>query len=290
MVIKFFLFMLLISVQLFSKTNLNKVYYIDTKEITLKTIIPSAEEDIKLFNIHDKKHSKKVRRKDLLNLLKSHGYDNFVSKSSYIKFILKSPIDTSKIKNKIKEHYKKHYPNIEILSLHVEPRSYIETIPKDYTIKMKKNSFLQSSGVISIKTPKHKKIFFNYLIRAKVLVFISRDKIKRDSEISVKNVKQEIIFLDKFRALPYQGVDSGQYQAKHHINKNKIITIRDITELFIVKRNADVLVTMNKNNIKISFSAKALQNGKLNDIIKVQKANSKTLKVKVTGRNTAEMK
>ena len=40
----------------------------------------------------------------------------------------------------------------------------------------------------------------------------------------------------------------------------------------------------------ISFSAKALQNGKLNDIIKVQKSNGKILKVIVTGRNKAEMR
>jgi len=166
----------------------------------------------------------------------------------------------------------------------------MKSIPKTYTIKIKKNSFLHKDGVLSIKTQKNKKIFFNYKIQASIGVFISRIKIKKDSELSVVNLKQKRVILDKFRAIPYQNIEAGMYQAKHHISENKIITIRDIADLSLVKKKTDVSITMSRDNIDISFSAKALQNGKLNDIIRVQKSNGKIIKVTVTGRNIAEIR
>jgi len=290
MFIKYILFIFLLSIQLFSSSSLNGVYYVDTKDVNLSYILPTVKKDIKLFTISPTKHSKKLKAKELISILNKNGFTKFTSKHSYIKFIQKSPIDTSQIKYEIKNYYEEHYPNIEILSLHVEPRSYIKSIPKRYTIKIKKNSFLQKNGVISIKNKKNKKIFLNYTIEAAITVFISRIKIKKGTELSIINIKRKRIILDKFRAVPYQNIEAGMYQAKHHIMDNKIITLRDITELSLVKRKTDVSITMDRDNMDISFSAKALQNGKLNDIIRVQKSNGKILKVTVTGRNTAEIK
>jgi flagella basal body P-ring formation protein FlgA len=49
-------------------------------------------------------------------------------------------------------------------------------------------------------------------------------------------------------------------------------------------------VSLYGDNMAITFSAKALQDGKVNDIIKVQKSDGKRLKVKVIGKNRAEMR
>ena len=290
MLLKYILLTLLMSVQLFSSTYLDKFYYVDTKEIYLQTILPTTKNNIELFKIDNTRHSKKVKAKELLTLLKHYGYKEFSSKHSYIKFIQKSPVNTKIIEDKLRQYYKENYLDISIMSLHVEPRSYIEFLPKLYSIKIKKNSFLKKDGVLSIKTQNNKKIFFNYRIKASVKVFISRMKIKKDTELSVVNLKQKIILLDKFRAKPYQSISTGTYQAKHHISENKIITSRDVASLSLVRRKSSVSITMNRDNIDISFSAKALQNGKLNDIIKVQKSNGKVLRVIVTGRNIAEIR
>ena len=289
MFIKYILLLVFISSQLFSN-NIKKIYYIDSDEVKLNTIVKDAPSDINLFKLNTLKHSKKVKTKDLISLLKYYGYDSYKSKHKYIKFIKKSPVDTSRIELALKDYYKQNYQDIEIISLHVEPRSYMVSIPDEYRIKIKKNNYLQNYGVLSIQTSKKKQIFFNYTIKASISVFISKIKIKKDTELSVMNVSKKRILLEKFRARPYQDVDIGAYQAKHHISDNKILTIRDIVELNLVKRKSDIYINMNRDNIDISFSAKALQNGKLNDIIKVQKSNGKILKVTVTGRNKAEIR
>ncbi|MDD3856084.1 flagella basal body P-ring formation protein FlgA, partial [Sulfurimonas sp.] len=59
--------------------------------------------------------------------------------------------------------------------------------------------------------------------------------------------------------------------------------------LDVVKRNAMINVSMSKEGMNIIFSAKALQDAKVDDIIKVQNNNGKILKARVTGSNAAEL-
>lgn len=68
-----------------------------------------------------------------------------------------------------------------------------------------------------------------------------------------------------------------------------ILTIRDVEIADALKRDAIVNVTLLKDGMVINFSAKALKDAKVNDIIKVQSSNGKILKVRVTGSNTAEI-
>jgi flagella basal body P-ring formation protein FlgA len=289
--IKRYLFLFLfLCFSLLANTQLNNVYYVDSNEVMLDDVISGADGNILLFKLSKAKHTKKVRAKELISTLKNYGYKTVKSKHQYIKFIKKSPIDTSRLESALYNYYKDNYNEIDIQNIFVNPRTYIESLPKEYTVSMKKNSFLKKDGVISIKTSSHKKLFFNYTIDAVLDVYISKHKIKKDAELSLTNITKKRVVLEKFRAKPFQPNSSTKSQAKHHISANKVITVRDVVELNLITRNSQVQITMNNNNINISFSAKALQNGKLNDIIKVQKSNGKILRVKVTGKNMAEIR
>ena len=74
------------------------------------------------------------------------------------------------------------------------------------------------------------------------------------------------------------------------MSEQRILTQRDITTLNLISRGSSVNVILKDKNLNISFLAKALQNGKLNDIITVQKNNNEKVKVKVIGRNRAEIR
>jgi len=66
--------------------------------------------------------------------------------------------------------------------------------------------------------------------------------------------------------------------------------MRDVSELDLVRRGERVNIFINDANIEISFSAKALQNGKLGSIIEVLNQEGKRIKVIVTGKNRAEVR
>ncbi len=283
------IFLLFVTVKLFSIT-LSDTYYVDSENIKLLNIIPHAEYDVTLYKIDKNRDSKRVKSKELIKLLKKHGVESVEPSSRYIKFIKKSPIDTSKIESELLQIYKEKYPNIKINSILVMPRTYVKSLPQNYDIVIKSRAHLSNKGIIHIKTPDHKKIFFDYKIDAKIGVYFSRVTIKKGTRLSALNTTKKIISLKKLKAIPISIEQINTTQIKRHFKKDAIITIKDIQELNIVKKDSRVLVTLKNKNINISFSAKALQNGKLNDIITVKKNNGKKIKAIIVGKNRVEVR
>ncbi len=285
-----FLFFILISVQLHANITINSVYYVDSDEVMLSDIVKGSQKNVKLFTIQSNRHTKKVKSKELLKTLQQYGYKNYSTKHRYVTFVKKSPIETLKIRNSIESFYKEHYSSIDIRKIVVEPRGYIASLPSEYSVKIPSKSQLSNSNTISIRTLKNKKVFFDYTIDATIEVFVSRYKIKKGSELSMINTKKKSIILSKFRALPIQNLTKGTLEAKSNLKKDKILTIRDVTTLSVIKKNSMVVVSLDNSNIAITFSAKALQNGKIGDTITVVKSNGKRLKVRVIGRNRVEIR
>jgi flagellar basal body P-ring formation protein FlgA len=285
-----FISLILLSSILYANNIIQKTYYISSDDIYISHIIKNPPKNKQIYKIAPGKYTKRVKSKELIKLLKKNGYRGFSSKSMYVKFIKKSPINTSKIESFIEEYYLNKYDQIDITSIKVEPRGYITSLPKEYTVQIKKKNYLSRSGVVNIKTSNNKKIFFNYEITANIWVYLSRKKIKKDVELSAVNTIKKSIILDRFMAKPIQKIDATALQGKHHIKKDKIITTRDVEILSIVKKNSYINISLNSQNMSISFSAKALQNGKLGDTITVQKASGKRLRVRVTGKNRAEIR
>lgn len=284
------IFFILLFAQLNANSTLNSTYYINSNDIYISNIIKDAPRNKLIYKLEANRYTKRIKSKELLKTLKENGYRNITSKSSYIKFIKKSPVDTSKVALFVKEYYIDKYDKIDIKTIIVEPRSYTTSLPNDYIIEIRERNYLSRSGIVSIKTPKNRKIFFNYDIDATVWVYFSRNKIKKDVELTSINTVKKSIALDKFMAKPIENLKSRTIQGKRTIKKDRVITSRDIETISLVKKNSYILITLRSEGMFINFSAKALQSGKLNDIISIQKRDGTRLKVRVTGKNKAEIK
>ena len=284
------IFLLIVSTSLFATNNLQSNYYIENDFIMLSDIVHvNKENDRKLFNIDKNRHTKRIKKRELLKILHENGFDNLTSKHSYIQFTKESPIDTTFIKNSIKKHYTEKYKNIKISAITLFPTHYMEELPKRYTVHFSNKAHLSNKGILYIKTDDNKKIFFKYKISATVSILFARKNIKKDNELTNVNTQKKSIILDKFKAMPLQGLHVKHYQSKHNIKAGDIITQRDVVGLFLVKRGSSVSVNFNNNAIHIYFSAKALQNGRLGDTISVIKRNGKRIRVVITGKNKAEV-
>lgn len=283
------IFILLIALNVFAIT-LKETYYVDSNNINLLDVIPNMKQDFVLYEIDENRYSKRVSSRDFIKLLSKHKIDSVQASSNYINFIKKSPIDTSKMQAAILKTYKDKYPDINITSVVVVPRGYLESLPSKYIIIMPKRAHLSHKGTLAIKTPDSKKLFFNYSIDANINIYISKKKILKGDKISLLTATQKTIYFDRFKATPIGLKQLNITQAKRNMKQNRILTTRDIEGLNIIKKGSFVTVFMTNNNINISFSAKAIQNGKLNDIITVQKKDGKKFKVKVIGKNRVEMR
>ena len=288
--LKYFLITIFFLFNLQANTVLNKNYYVNSKSIKLSDIVPAVKSDKILYTFAEGKHTKRVKSSQLIKLLELNGLKEFTSRHAYVRFTQKSPIDTSKIELLIKEHYKEHYKNINIENISVHPRSYIKEIPKEYTIKIQSKNYLHRSGIVAIKSFNGRDTFFSYDINAKVSIYRARQDIKRNSELSALNTRKKSILLEYFKAMPVQEIKKSTIQSKHSIKKGTILTIRDIAPLYLIKRGSSVNVSLDSSNLSISFSAKAVQNGCLGDIISVVKSNGKKIRVRVTARHSAEVR
>ena len=231
-----------------------------------------------------------MKSKELLLLLSKLGYKNFFSKRNSVKFIQQNSLDFRLIRDEIKKFYRVHYQNIVFKNIEIHSRGYINSLPKKYIVTINKKNSLRSDAILSIKSLKTKKqLFFNYKIEADVDVFISKDIIQRKEELSKKNCIKQTIHFDKFRALPIKKIGKRYIQSKHKIKKNSIITQRDIQKFNLIKRGSNINVILRNRNINISFSATALQNGTLGEIINVKPNNSKILKIRVIGYKLGEV-
>lgn len=264
-------------------------YFVKDDFVMLSDIVKKPTKDVQLYSINPNRHTKRVKAKELLKNLKKQGYKNFASKHNYVQFSKKSPINSEHIKEQIKKEYQKRYSNIEILSLQVEPRAYMEKLPRKYQFEIDDKEYLSNEGICSIKTQENKKIFFNYHISAKITVYKTRTMLKRGTELSNMNIQKKSIMLDKFRAAPIQTLSAHSLEAKHRLKAETILTQRDVTGLYLVKRGATVVVFLNDGGINISFTAKAVTNGRYGDKITVLRSDDKKIKVRVSGQNRAEM-
>ena len=289
MYFKTLLLLLLLFFSLEAKVSLERNYFVENRSIMLSDIVKNPQEDFLLYEIEPNKNIKRVRAIELLETLKRHGYNNFVSAYGYIQFNRTSTLDLSTIKTKIKEHYQSKYTDIKIDALHVQTRESLHKLPDEFAFGIQKKEHLSSSGHCYIVTPEKKKIFFSYQITAFVSPYYARRDIKKGSELSNLNVFKKSIMLSKFTALPLQVLNAEGVEAKHKLKKDKLITSRDVTPLYVVKRGEGVNVTLVSSGISISFSAKALTNARVGDSIFVLRDDKKKIKVRVTGKNRAEM-
>jgi len=288
--IKAFILFLLFTFTLYADSELKKEYFVSDHNIRLSDLVENPKEDSLLFTIERHRHSKRIKSKEILKLLKNYGYEEYTAPHSYVKFTQKSPFKTDKIEQRLVAYYKEHYPSIQIKKLTVFPRSYTKQIDQEYNVVIGKKSYLKSKDILFIKTEDKKKIFFEYTLYAKVTVMIAKENIKKGTELSRLNVKKKSIILDKFRAIPLQKIEKSMLEAKHNIKKGTTLTKRDVTGLLLVKRGESVHVTIYDANIAISFTAKADTNGKYGESVRVVNSSGSKLMATVTGRNQAEIR
>lgn len=264
-------------------------YFVVGEKIMLSDIVKNPKSDSQLYRFDFTKNIKRVKADDVLALLKKHGYHHYDSKHHYIQFTKKSPIDTSEIEQALINHYKSKYKSIKIESLQLAPRTYTQTLPKSYEFGISKRSHLSNEGYCFISTPDKKKIFFDYTIKASLSLYFSRVTIERGSELDALNTLKKSIMLQRFSAMPIEEIAPHSLEAKRNIRSDTPLTSRDVTALYLIKRGDRVSVSLNNSGIRISFSAKALESGRMGESIRVLGNNDKEIRVKIIGKNRAEM-
>ncbi len=276
-------------VPLFALQELERNYVVEGNMIMLSDLVQDPKEDLLLYSIEPSKNIKRVSSAELLERLKAAGYDSFRSSYSYIEFAKKSDVDLSSIEESLRAHFLSKYKGLEIKKITIRPKGYLKDLPSEYSFGIQEREYLKSSGYCFITTPTRSKIFFAYEIDAALEIYFSSKLIEKGSKLSALNLTKKRVAFVSFRASPLQDLGTEGFEAKHRVKKGTLLTLRDVVPLHLIKRGEQVNVTLQNGSLNISFSAKALSAGRLGETITVENSQKKRIKVRVIGKNRAEL-
>jgi len=242
-----------------------------------------------LFTIPETKTKLKISAAEIIEKFSRHKIAVKAGKSRYVTFIRKSPIYLKPLETKIMQYYKKYYPSIRISHIMLIPRTYTDSLPEHYTLSLGNKSFRHSRGTFFIRSDKNQKIFFDYRLDADIDVIYTIRPLERKTELTRFNTTIQTLPFEKLKAVPLTSIQTHRYRLKHRIKADRPVAIRDVESSPMIKRGGKLAVSMHSGGLVIEFSAIALEDGALHDIISIRKHDGQRLKARVTGLNNAEI-
>ncbi len=283
------LFILLFCLISLQGSSLQKEYFFTSHNITAKFLLKDSNNITQIFTIDKNKTHYKISSKKLLILLSKKGILVKKPKFSYITFNKKSPINTSSLKNRLKEFYTQNLESIEIHNINIHPRVYIDALPLHFSFHINSKNFKHASSTFYITTQKKKRIFFDYTIDASLHVIKSQHILERKEGLNAFNTKKSRIKFTKIRSKPLVHVRKNAYALKHKIKENEVIYMRDVRAFPIIKKGSRVIMYIKEGTLELQSSATAIQDGVLYDMITIEKNDGSRLKAKVIGINKVQM-
>lgn len=281
------LFSLLLLFTYLHALEIEQDYYYTDNNITENFLFHSDRySDKTLFSIPEGKERDRIKCSYILSFLKD---DTIKCEHSYVEFTKKSTIDTSRLEKRLIDYYKSYYPSMHIESVEVHPKSFLKKLPEYFTFKIRAKSYKRAKGTFYIIDGSRHREFFDYHIVAEVDVLKASKKLRRSELISSSNTTLKKIPFYSFRDRPITIDELDIYESIHNIAKNRILTQRDIKMVFLVKRNESVILQIKNGPLVIETTAIATQNGKLNDIITVEKADKSRLKARIISKGRVEI-
>ncbi|GAX88108.1 flagella basal body P-ring formation protein FlgA [Lebetimonas natsushimae] len=181
-------------------------------------------------------------------------------------------------KNELIKFYKKHYPNIKIISIYTQ-----KPFPKKYKkISFKFANYKSQSGNLIIDNK-----YYFYRIKAKLKVYTANRVIKKNEPV-FSNVSQKEINFRNFYSPPLIKIDKNLIASKV-ISKNAVITKNNTKIKPDILKGDSINVVFKGNGIEIYSKGKALNDANINDKIKVE-INHKIYEGVVDKNNIVEIK
>ena len=258
-------------------------YEFDDTTIYASDFFPDIENDFIVITLPEGLQQFKVSKQRIIERFAKH---HITLKKSYglVHFKKISMIDTYALKAYLREYYLKHYPFLEISAIKIEAKNMLAKLPKHYTIELKKQAFRHPKGTLKILTEK-KRFFFSYELQASYNQLYAKSTLLRGSLITRQNSFEKKTPFRYTISKPLDKKLIGYVVTRRYIKEGMPIRKQDVILKPLVKRHAIVNVKLIEGNILINFSAMALKDGALGDIITIQKSDKKRLKAKVIGKN-----
>lgn len=208
-----------------------------------------------------------------------------------------SPAIIQAIEKHIKERFLEAYApyNLLINDLSVNPANKIALKnPAIEKIIFDNRLLARDSGsfeVVLTQKERRVKAFFNFTINATIEALTATNSIKTSEVISAANTAKTRIPIAKNMQLPASEAVLEQFAAKSFIANGSVIIPAKIAPRMIVQKGDVVQVGFVEGNIRVVFSASALEGGAAGQTIRAQNTQSgKIVNIEILDAKSARLK
>lgn len=196
------------------------------------------------------------------------------------------------IKNRFLHFYKNY--NIQIDDISITPAMNVNLSKmKIEKIIFDDKLLSRDSGNFEVyltHNEKRQRVFFTFNINAVIDALSATNNIKTNEVISFANSQISSFRIERSIQLPANSNIINEYSAKSFIPSGSIITPARIKPKVIVKKGDVVEVLYNEDGFNISFNARALEDGSINQNINAQNIQSdKIINIKILSPKSAKM-
>lgn len=210
----------------------------------------------------------------------------------FFNFSLASNLD--EIKLALIKEFKTNYPQLDIISLELKAQS---NLPKDFDkyifLKLGNHNFNKADGFIKaeFKTPQQfkKNIFLRYFLKANLEVLQSIRPISRNQKLSPASFKIIKISFDKVPQGVLKKDEITHLIARTNIRENIILKHNMFKTKTLIQRNDSVYGILKDGGLSVMVELKAMQNGNLNQRIRLKNKEGKTVYGRVISKNYVEI-
>lgn len=143
--------------------------------------------------------------------------------------------------------------------------------------------FLNNNCILSSK--------INFLVQRYFKIAYTKRKIEVGEQISQDDFYIKETLIEETPESYFLDIQTLKYKTlKNSIDVDAPLLKKDITDLYVVKKNTEVEIIIDKHGIKLTDRGIAIEDGKYNDIIKIKRINTnEIISVKVVDFNKVKL-
>lgn len=252
-------------------------------------LVPDIPKKFELLQIPTDKTQYRIDAQVIAKTFELNGFILDISKTRYVNFTRHSPVDFTPIKQQLSDLLREKYPSIHIEGITITPRGYLASLGKETRGVFDSRFYQNAGGTFYILDREGLRHYLDYAVNASLDVLHTNQKVLRKENLNNSNTQLQNIPFKSFRDTPLTALPDHPSRFRSTIKASQLLTVRNVEEIPLVLKNAQVIVEVQNESVIVEFGATATQEGLLYDIITIQKSDGKRVKAKVIGENRVEL-
>lgn len=284
-----YIFLIFLSYNTLYSAFLQPNYFFKRNLITAYDLNVSCNKNFEILEIPEGKNYYRINAQILLKSFELNGCPLEGNAVRFVTFTQESNNDFFTFKEQVSTFFTSQYPTLRLESVEVIPHGYIDSLPPHPKAIFEKNAKSKSQGIFYVIDIHGIRRYFDFQIRGTLSLLHTRKKVSRNEILSSENSVIQTIDFKNFRDDPLIIFPKQSLRFCTSLKENTPLLARNLEPLPIVEKNSKVMVIVKNDSVMVEFSARAIQEGALYDIITIEKADGKRVRAKVIGENQVEL-